>query len=97
MELKVKKEVEETVNIDLPVFFKAKNEQRYIGILNEDQVISFSQSKGLANYSNGDLWLFKSNIKEAINEWEPITEEQFLLIHQDFLNMQSLSPQLVNE
>lgn len=93
MQLKVKKEIEETVNLELPAYFKTG--LRYLGILNENQVVNFSTSKGLCTYQNGDLWLFKSTIDEATRNWEKVTEADFIGAHEDFLRLQSLKPVLV--
>jgi len=95
MELTVKKEIEETINITLPIFFKHPREQKYLGVLSEEQAISFSTTKGYSSYGNGDLWLFKSNIREAISSWNKISEGDFIEIHEDFLKLQSLLPVLI--
>lgn len=96
MELTVKKEVEETVSIDLPVYFKEPNKHKYLGVLNDNQVIIFTMVKGISSYQNGELWLFKSSIKEAVSdEWDRIDEDTFIAIHEDFLRLQSLSPVLI--
>ena len=94
MEIKVKKEIEETVNLELPAFFKNPKEQEYIGIPNEQQFIKFSQGKTSASYVTTSLEWWKRELSEWVRTWNPISEEDFLLIHEDFLRLQSLKPVL---
>lgn len=96
MELTIKKTVEETVAIDLPVFFK-NNDGYLIAGINEETGIYITNRSGLKQYSIGDLWLYKSNLSEAVNSngsWEKITEQEFMEAHEAFINSLSLTPQL---
>lgn len=95
MELKIKKEVEETVNIELPVFFKCPNEQTYLGAINESTVIKFTTLNSLCIYTNCILRLYSPEVIEAVKNWNAITEDSFMDIHEDFLRLQSLKPVLI--
>lgn len=96
MELTIKKEVEETIHLDIPCFFKLQNEQKYLAILSEEQVISIINRDGWKSYQNADSWLFKSDIKTALTEWVKIDEREFLEAHEQFLKSLSLEPVLTD-
>jgi hypothetical protein len=94
MELTIKKEIEEIITLELPAFFK--KDERYIGVLNERTLIKWTTAKGLTTYQNGEMWLFKIELKEAITDWIAIGETEFMAAHEHFLHSMSLQPQLHN-
>lgn len=100
MELTIKSE--KKVNVSAPLYYKKPNEYKYRGLLREDHYINFSHTedgqytKGWSSYYNGDGWLSKSDLAEAFDTWEPISEEDFIRAHEAFLSLQSLKPVLIS-
>ena len=95
MELTVKKEIEETINVGLPVFFKHPTMQKYFAVLSEEQAISFITLRGYSSYMSGETSSFRTDLREALLNWNRISEGDFIEIHEDFLKLQSLLPVLI--
>lgn len=85
-----KKEVE----IHCPSFMRNKDESKYVGILDEKTVVTIHKNEGLTIVSNGELWLFKSDIREAHFNFYSCTEEEFLEAFDAAVQSMSLHPTL---
>lgn len=95
MELTIKKQTEETINVFPPLYFK--KDHKYLGLISEEQVISFSSKNNYSTYANAETWLYKSELSNAINEgWEELSEADFIAAHEAFLAAQSLKPVLIS-
>lgn len=94
MQITTQVTTEQTVEIELPLFFKHRDRTEYLGVLNEQTVIKILETNGYKSISNGGSSIYTSEIKEAHNKWSKISEQEFLAAHALFLRSLSLKPKL---
>lgn len=75
MKLTIKKQIEESVEIQLPAFFKLDNS--FFGMFDEDEYFKVTIGKYFSHISSSATELFESEISTIANTWEPSTEEEF--------------------
>jgi hypothetical protein len=87
------------IDIELPVFWKKQDEEKYIGIIDELNCIKFnSNEKGdYKSLSHLEYWLVSGDVREAYSHWEKISEETFLEAHSSFLSSLSMKPVLIEK
>lgn len=94
MILKTKQTTEHEVEISIP-FFRKHTEHgttEYISMMSEGYVHSVSESQQTIFASVQPLWIKEVDIIKAYNEWEPVTEKEFLEEYKRVLSSLSLEP-----
>lgn len=92
MTITLKKEVEEQIEIPVPCFFISKTGLELIGVLDENTVVKIYHSEGHSCISNSEMWLQKSDVEKAYNNWHTCTETQFLEKYSEVEQAMSLHP-----
>lgn len=98
MILKSKQTVELDVEIAIP-FFRKRAEHgttEYISMMSEGYVHSVFESQEAIFLSVQPLGIKEIDVIKAINEWEEVSEKEFLSEYKRILSSLSLEPALVN-
>ena len=86
--------VQETKTVDLiiPCFFRDLKEQDYIGLLDEDTVVTIYRNSDLLQIQNSKLWLKKNDLVNAYHNFTSCTETEFFDAYADVEQKMSLHP-----
>lgn len=94
MKLKITKETETEVEIPVPCFFRSKDEQNYVGFLDEKTVVTLYKSGDLTIVKNTTPQYAERDIKEAWSTYHGCTEFEFLEKYDEVIESMSLHPKL---
>jgi len=96
MKIKTNITEEGEVDIELPFFRKDESfvSDRYLAVLDEKTQVSIFSNELLINIAIDEPSESNSKIYEAYAKWKPISEAEFLAIHEKTLQSLSLRPQL---
>ena len=92
MQISIPKQTTEMVHIAVPSFYKSYN--RYIGVIDENTLITFIQHSFLTEMSNyklpdnGTVWLESTQDKNT----ELITEEEFIEAYDQAFKQLTITP-----
>jgi hypothetical protein len=95
MKLIVKETTQTEVELPIPVFFRNYDETEYIGVLDENTVVTIIDQKGYTSIQNCEMWLKKNDIAKAWNsgkEWQGCREFEFLEKYDQVVEKMSLHP-----
>lgn len=90
-----KKQVEETVEIPVPCFYRNNSETYFIGVLDNDTVVKIYRGSDLLHISNSKMWLGEHELKDAIENWIKCTEQEFFDAYADVELKMSINPILL--
>lgn len=98
MTIKTTTTKETELEIQLPIFWKYIDPiikaTEYLGVINNDLVISFYKNGSLEQLSHSGLDLRKSQISTAYHNWQQISKEEFMDAHDQILKGLALLPEL---
>lgn len=99
--IKTKISEERTINIQTPIFWKEQNKYGgtstdYLGVIDENNCIAFYNGGSYTSLIHCLAETKESAIIKAKNEWEQISEGEFMAAHKQLLQSLSLEPQLTN-
>lgn len=94
MTITVKKEVDETVEIKLPSFYKDKY-NKFFGLIDEDNIYTVLNGDTFTSIMNGTSESMAHEVKTAIGQTE-ITEEEFMDAWEKAQKSVYLKPMLVD-
>lgn len=98
MKIKTSITQEREIEITLPIFRKQINTAsiEYIGVIEESHGIKMyiNEDAGHTQISVTPMWLLKSDVVKAVNDWQEVDEYEFLQAHEDALQSLSLAPKL---
>lgn len=83
------------LKISVPKFYKSLLEDEYIGILDDDNIISTYVGPTYNNVEHATSEVAKYKIERALNTWNEITEQEFMDHYEGYLKTLTLKPTLV--
>lgn len=92
MTIKTTKQIEQEVEI--PCFYKDPRWEDYVAVLDAKtavKVFSLNQRVCVTHDSPENL---SSDVSNAVNNWTPVSELEFMSVHRDALDSMSLDPKL---
>lgn len=94
MTIQLTKKIEATENIDLPVpcFFRDKLESYYIGLLDNNTVVTIYRSDDLLMIQNSKLYMKGDELIRAYQTFTHCGETEFLEAYADVEHKMSLNP-----
>ena len=99
MKLKTKQTTETTIEIPVPSFYRSVRTHitEHLGIIDENNVLMVNESEWRTSAANTQPVICERDILEAVQEWETITEDEFMTAYRRALNSLSLTPELVQK
>lgn len=97
MKIKTTVTQERELDIQLPFFRRDKNSTclKLFAVINEKTVISVFDGAGRTSVYVDAFESSTYDIADKYQNWQPITEQQFLMAHSEALKSLSLEPQLI--
>lgn len=94
MTIQLTKKIETTEPVDLPVpcFFRDKAEREYIGLLDNDTVVTIFRGTDMLMIQNSKLWLKVDDLAKAYQRFHSCTETEFMEAYADVEQKMSLNP-----
>lgn len=96
MKLKTRQTTETEIEIPVPSFYKSKSSNDYIGILDEQTIISFYIAPDFSLIKNGKPLVLDNELVSAFLNYDKIDELEFCTKHIEILESFSLEPKLVS-
>lgn len=96
MKIKTVNVVRNEIDIELPLFWKHPIDETYLGVLDENTVVSMTFGS-YRHVTHCELWLKTGEIEKANAEWTRIDEAMFLTAHKKMLSSLSLQPVLIHK
>lgn len=95
MTITLQKQIEETLEIIVPSFYKSKSGRSFVGLLDEETIVQIYQSEGHLNIQNSNVKYCHHVIKDIPNDYHSCTESEFLDKYAEVERAMSLHPILV--
>lgn len=83
------------LKIECPLFFRSILKDEHLAIFGDDNVVSTYEGPTFNTVEHGTVEVFKHRIERAYNNWDKITEEEFMEYYEHYLTTLSFKPQLV--
>ena len=100
MKFETTEQVKKTIEVTVPSFYKTNKHSiwnEYLGILNERTICTVYESERRTAVANYDSDLITNEVTNACQNWDKITELEFINAYQRALRSMSLTPELSKE
>lgn len=88
---------EKEVDIELPAFWGNNDHTEFIAAIDVETVIKITNRETYKSIRNLAFWLMDAEIADAYQNWNTISESEFIEIHEGFLQSLSLMPKMISD